>query len=149
MWWLMHRLQRSVAYSAIWNDACGMPQRRHSLRDLRLRIRHLESLSACVEVLRLIAANMRAEGTDDLCRSIVQLWALEPPSESELCRLSTLQQRCTGVGGEEDFAVTTLWLCACQYIMETERRRRMPRCQSATALRCSATLPLAARSASF
>lgn len=99
------------------------PRRRSRLGDVR-------SLAQAVDVVRSVA---RAAGADQLADRLVLAWRAAPPSETELQRLSLLQQRAFGSHGEEEYAITMLWTCALRSIMDEEEARSLPASRSAPA----------------
>lgn len=127
------------------------PSRTTSMRDMRCRIIEIDDVDECVDVLQTLSENTR--DTDDLCDTLTRCFRMMLPRDDELQRISLLQQRVVGSGGVAEYAVTTLWLCALQSIIETEldalnRKRRMvslPRSRSEHVLQ---RRPLIARSPS-
>jgi hypothetical protein len=89
---------------------------------LRDSIRRIESIEDCVRIARHSCYDR--EGADELCDRLVRHFRQSLPTDSELQRLSTLQQRVVGSCGEEEFAVTTLWLCALHSIIESEHKAK-------------------------
>ena len=89
--------------------------------NLRQSIRDVDSAGDCVQITRTVSCS---EGTADyLWDSLVNCFRRVLPTESELQRLSILQQEFEGSCGEEEYAVTTIWLCALQSIIESEWKR--------------------------
>ncbi len=89
--------------------------------DLRRSMSDIRNTRDCVDVTRSLTETQSS--TDDLCTALVRLYSRRLPKESELRTLSLLQQQVYGTYGVEEYAVTTLWLCALQSIMESELRR--------------------------
>jgi hypothetical protein len=89
--------------------------------NLRRSIRDISSAQDCVEIARNVSYN--AGNADYLWDRLVNCFRSALPTEEELQRLSILQQKVEGFCGEEEYAVTTLWLCALQSIIETEWKR--------------------------
>lgn len=85
----------------------------------REQLRRLRTLHDCVLVLQLLVTDVST--TDELVAKLIRLYADDKPSEYEMRALSLLQQRASGTCGFEDFAATTLWLCAQEAIMRAER----------------------------
>lgn len=102
--------------------------------NLRQSIRDVSSAQDCVEIARNVSHN--AGNADYLWDSLVNCFRSLLPTEGELQRLSILQQEVEGSCGEEEYAVTTLWLCALQSIIDTEWKRvlRKKRCVSESQL---------------
>jgi hypothetical protein len=113
----------------------------------RERLRTALSASDCVVAVRCVA--MGSASGDELCDRLMRLFRLDPPSETELRRLSTLQQRSAGTGGTEEYATLTVWLCAIESIVDRElrRRRRRPASETAPTRRVRSTRPRRAHSA--
>lgn len=96
-------------------------ERKYTVSNLRQSIRDVNSAGDCVQISRNI---LRSEGNADyLWGSLVNCFLRTLPTEAELQRLSILQQEVEGSCGEEEYAVTTLWLCALQSIIEAEWKR--------------------------
>ena len=89
--------------------------------NLRQSIRDVCSAGDCVKIARNVSHN--AGNADYLWDRLVNCFRSSLPTEGELQRLSILQQKVEGSCGEEEYAVTTLWLCALQSIIEAECKR--------------------------
>lgn len=139
MWtkWLREARKASQESKNVILDAiftfCGVARRsKTSYALLRDSIHRIVTADCCVQIMKDIA--FTGASTDDLCHTLMKLWRIDPPTEVELQTLSLLQQAVAGNGGEVEFAVTTLWLCAMQTIIEMELRQRMPNCKSEASL---------------
>jgi hypothetical protein len=89
--------------------------------NIRQSIRDVCSAEDCVEIARNVSHN--TGNADYLWDRLVNCFRSTLPTEGELQRLSILQQKVEGSCGEEEYAVTTLWLCALQSIIEAEWKR--------------------------
>jgi hypothetical protein len=95
--------------------------RKYTVSNLRQSIQDVSSARDCIEIAQKVSRN---EGNADfLWDSLVNCFRRILPTDRELQRLSILQQEVEGSCGEEEYAVTTLWLCALQSIIEAEWKR--------------------------
>ena len=84
------------------------------------------SVSTAADAIRLLRwCCTSGTGADALVSRAIAMYKRAPASEAELQVLSTLQQRYAGTGGAEEYATTTLWMCAVEAIIESEGERGM------------------------
>lgn len=110
-------------YSRIYTinlDFCT--SRRFSLVELRESLRHVSTLKMCVKVLKKIT-NFYAD-IENIMKILCNAFKMLLPSEYELRTLSRLQQEAFGLNNDKEFAITTIWVCAQQSIVENF----IPRC---------------------
>lgn len=110
-------------YSRIYTitlDLCTT--RRFSLVELRETLRHVNTLKMCVRVLKKIAEYYA--DIENIMNILCNAFKLLLPSEYELRTLSRLQQESFGLNNDKEFAITTIWVCAQQSIVENF----VPRC---------------------
>lgn len=96
-------------------------ERKYTVNSLRRSIRDVSSARDCVQIAQNVSRNKG--NADYLWDNLVSCFRRVLPTEWELQRLSILQQEVEGSCGEEEYAVTTLWLCALQSIIEAEWKR--------------------------
>lgn len=87
------------------------------MRELRCRILEIDDVDGCIDTMQIAS---RKRDTDEMCNVLTRCFRLMLPRDDELQRLSLLQQQVVGSGGVAEYAVTTLWLCALQSIIEAE-----------------------------
>lgn len=74
---------------------------------------------ACVSFLK----EMTAEASDDLHSAVVAHFVRCPPENADMAQLSMLQQSFEGSMGIEDYACTTVFLCAQEAILNITEHR--------------------------
>ena len=72
----------------------------------------------------------RGRGVDEVNERLVAHFLRHPPTEPQMARLSILQQTLNGTHGVEDYACTTLFLCAQQAIIDAPASARAASIQS-------------------
>ena len=111
-WWYRGTLLTS--------SSCSIPSRRKATKyDLRESMNFVSTPEDCVAVLN--HATQTCTGTDDLLRLLTKAYMLQLPTEHELQRLSVCQQQTARLHNDAEYACLTLWVCALEAIMHTER----------------------------
>ena len=81
---------------------------------LHRKLSEIKNIQDCINVLQFF------ENTDQMCENIVNIFHNYNPTDDELQNYSILFDKYQDYIDNRGFAVTTLWLCVIQWIIEFE-----------------------------
>lgn len=118
----------SEMYERMPSISCVVRRLRREKRCSSLDLRHdLKNAQSPQDIVRAVKRCASQNATVDmLCFAIERAYLRKAPDEPELRRLSIMQQQTAGTGTVEEFACLTVWVCACNMVMDRRRMHRVP-----------------------
>lgn len=86
----------------------------------------LKNINSCKDAIIFLKrlSNEGYDNIDKLANKVYTLYSDDLPTEMELAKLSLLQQSVINTRGSEEYAISTVWMCATQSIIDAEDNKK-------------------------
>ncbi len=87
----------------------------------------LKNINSCKDAVIFLKrlSNEGNDNIDKLANKVYTLYSYDLPTEIELAKLSLLQQSVINTNGPEEYAISTVWMCAMQSIIDAEDNKKI------------------------